>query len=123
MATKFGFTSSAVGEFFKILGEQNVPEEKVPTRLIEIASHFAQTRDELAALEPDDPHATELAHSAKQALESGRLAEADALLDQAKEGELAALRQAHELKQKAQEAEDRHALNGGSSRCPRFINI
>src|SRR6516162_7799554 len=68
LATKLGFTSAAVGEFFKILGEQDVPEEKVPARLAEIATHFAQTRDELAALESDDPHAAELAHSAKTAL-------------------------------------------------------
>jgi hypothetical protein len=111
LATKLGFTSAAVVEFFKIVGEQDVPEEKAPAKLVEVANHFAQTRDELAALEPDDPHAAELSHSAKEALDSGRLTEADALLDQAKEGELAALRQAHELKQKAQEAEDRHALN------------
>jgi tetratricopeptide (TPR) repeat protein len=111
LATKLGFTSAAVVEFFKILGEQSVPDEKVPVRLIDVATHFAQTRDELAALEPDDPHAAELTRSAKGALDSGRLTEADALLDQAKEGELAALRQARELKQKAQEAEDRHALN------------
>src|SRR6202011_6211626 len=44
-------------------------------------------------------------------LDSGRLIEADALLDQAREVELAALRQARELEQKAHEAEDRHALN------------
>jgi hypothetical protein len=56
LATKFGFTSTAVGQFFRILGERKVPEDKVPARLIEIATHFAQTRDELAALEPDDPH-------------------------------------------------------------------
>jgi tetratricopeptide (TPR) repeat protein len=88
-----------------------VPEEKIPARLIEIATHFAQTRGELAALEPDDPHAAELTRSAKAALDAGRLTEADGLLDQAKEAEPAALRQAHELKEKAQEAEDRHALN------------
>jgi tetratricopeptide (TPR) repeat protein len=111
LATKLGFTSAAVVEFFKILGEQDVPEEKIPVRLIEVANHFTQTRDELAALEPDDPHAAELARAAEKALDSGRLTEADELLDQAKEGELAALRQARELKQKAQEAEDRHALN------------
>jgi hypothetical protein len=75
LATKLGFTSSAVAEFFKILGEQNVPEEKIPVRLIEVATHFAQTRDELSALEPDDSHAAELARSAKQALDAGRLAE------------------------------------------------
>ena len=62
LATKLGFTSAAVVEFFKILGEQDVPEEKAPARLIEIATHFAQTRAELAALELDDPHAAELAH-------------------------------------------------------------
>ena len=49
--------------------------------------------------------------SAQSALDGGRLAEADNLLDQAKEAELAAFRQARGLKQKAQEAEDRHALN------------
>ena len=111
LATKLGFTSAAVVEFFKILGEQDVPEEKVPARLIEVAIHFAQTRDALATLAPDDPHTAELARSAKEVLDSGRLTEADILLDQAREGELAALRQARELKQKAQEAEDRHALN------------
>jgi hypothetical protein len=102
LGTKLGFTSAAVSEFFKIVGEQDVPEEKVPARLIEIASHFAQTRDQLGALEPDDPHTSELAKSAKQALDAGRLAEADGLLDQAQNAEMAALRQARELKQKAQ---------------------
>jgi tetratricopeptide (TPR) repeat protein len=111
LAEKLGFTSSAVAEFFKILGEQNVPDEKIPARLIEIATHFAQTRDELAALEPDDPHAAELTRSAKSALDAGRLTEADGLLEQAKEVELAAFRQARELKEKAQAAEDRHAVN------------
>ena len=97
LSTKLGFTSAAVAEFFKIFGEQNVPDEKIPARLIEVATHFAQTRDALAALEPDDPKAAALAASAKQALDGGRLAEADRLLDQAKEIELAALRQAREF--------------------------
>src|SRR5215213_3453436 len=111
LSTKLGFTSAAVVEFFKILGDQDVPDEKIPVRLIEIATHFSQTRDALKSLEPDDPKAAALAASAKQALDGGRLAEADRLLDQAKEIELAALRQAREFKQKAQRAEDRHALN------------
>jgi hypothetical protein len=94
LATQLGFTKAAVTEFFKIAGEKNIPEEKIPARLVEIGSHFAQTRDELAALAPDDAHAAELARSAKSALDGGRPAEADNLLDQAKEAELAALRQA-----------------------------
>jgi tetratricopeptide (TPR) repeat protein len=111
LAQKLGFTTSAVAEFFHILGEKSVPEEKIPVRLTEIATHFAQTRDELAALDSDDPHTAELARAAKTALDAGRLSEADNALDQAKEAELAAMRQARELRAKAQAAEDRHALN------------
>jgi hypothetical protein len=111
LAAKLGFTSAAVQEFFKMLGEQNVPEDQMPARLIEVATRFAKTRDELAALGTDDPVAAQLATSAKQALDAGQLATAASLLDRAKEGELAAIRQAHELRQMAQEAEDRHALN------------
>ena len=100
LGTKLGFTSAAVAEFFKILGEQNVPDEKIPVRLIEVATHFGQTRDVLAALAPDDPKSAALAASAKQAIDNGMLAEADRLLDQAKEIVLAALRQARELTRK-----------------------
>ena len=110
-ATKLGFTSAAVIEFFRILGEQHVPEEKLKDRLVEIATRFATTRDVLAALEPDDPRAAELVGQATDALDQGRLAEAEALLNQAKELEAAALREARKLRQRAQEAEDRHALN------------
>ena len=39
LAQKLGFTASTVAEFFKILGEQNVPQKKIPVRLIEIATH------------------------------------------------------------------------------------
>jgi hypothetical protein len=77
LATKLGFTSAAVGEFFKILDERDVPEEKIPARLIEVATHFAQTRDDLAALRPDNPHVAELARSAKEALDRGRLTEVE----------------------------------------------
>ena len=113
LAKELGFTSAAVAEFFRILGEEDVPAEKLSVRLVEIAAHFAQTRATPAALDPDDPQIAALVGSAPQALEAGRLSEADRLLDQAKAFELAALRQAQELKRRAQEAEDRHALNAG----------
>jgi hypothetical protein len=52
LAAKLGFTSSAVAEFFTILGQQNVPDEKIPARLIEIATHFAQTQKKLRRWSP-----------------------------------------------------------------------
>jgi tetratricopeptide (TPR) repeat protein len=111
LATKLGFTSAAVGEFLRILGKDDVPLEKLPERLTEIAQHFAQTRDTLAAIEPDDPYIIEIVGRATEALEAGRLSEADRLLDQANGAEMVALREAQELKKRAQEAEDRHALS------------
>jgi tetratricopeptide (TPR) repeat protein len=111
MAAKLGITTSAVGAFFKIIGEQNVSEDELAPRLIEIATHFRQTQCELGALKPDDRHAAELADQAKQALEAGRLDEADTLLDKAQEVERAGARQVLELRKKAQEAEDRYDLN------------
>src|SRR5215472_15175596 len=100
LAAKLGFTTSAVTEFLRILGQQDVREDTINERLVQIAAHFAEAQNELAALDPDDPHAVELADQARQALDAGRLTEADSLLDQAKEIELAAFRQAQELRKK-----------------------
>jgi hypothetical protein len=111
LTVKWGFTTDAVAEVFKIVGEQNVSDEKVPAKLIEIATHFALTHDALAALEPDDPHAAALTQQARKAFAAGRLTEADTLLERAKKLETAALGEARRLMQKAQEAIGRHALN------------
>jgi len=111
LGAKLGFTAAATAEVFRIVGEQNVPEEKAQAKLIEIATHFAQTREALAALDPDDPRAAALTRQAREAFGAGRLTEADTLLEQAKELETAALGEARRLLQKAQEAVDRHALN------------
>jgi hypothetical protein len=94
MGTRLGITTAAVAEFFKILGEQNVPEDKVPARLIEIATRFSQARDQLTDSALDDPHTAHLASSAKLALDGGHLEQADELLGQAQNIELTALRQA-----------------------------
>jgi hypothetical protein len=49
LAAELGFTTAAIVELFKILGEQDVPEEKLKDHLVEIATHFTATRDILAA--------------------------------------------------------------------------
>jgi len=112
MGAKLGFTTLAVTEFFRILGEQNVPEDKLTLRLVEIATHFSQTRREMAALDAEDPGAAELVRQAQAALDAGRLTEAEGMLGRARALEIAAYRQALELRNKAQEAEERHTLNG-----------
>ncbi len=70
-----------------------------------------ETHEALSAPDAKDKNSAELTRSAQQALNGGRLAEADALLEQAKDAEFAALRQARELEQQAREAQERYALN------------
>jgi hypothetical protein len=89
-----------VVEFFKILGEQNVPEEKVPVHLIEVATHFAQTREALAALEPDDPATRDIVERADAAMKAGRLDEADLLAMEAEQAEIAAARKTRQSRGK-----------------------
>ncbi len=81
LAAKLGFTSDAVAAVFKVVGKKDVPEESVSASLIEFATDYARVRDALAALKPDNPHAAELARQASEALDSGRLLEANALLE------------------------------------------
>lgn len=109
-ALKWKFTTAAVAEFFKIVGEQNVPDERVPAKLVEIATHFAQTREVLAALAPEDAQTSLLAKQAREAFDAGRLAEADALLARANELETASLDEARNMLRKEQEVVDRRTL-------------
>ena len=55
IAADLKITEDAVEGFFQTLGEQNVPSERLTTKLIEIASQFEAARRRLAALDPDDP--------------------------------------------------------------------
>jgi hypothetical protein len=71
LAEKQGFTTEAVTGFLRTLGEQNVPPEKIPTKLSEIATQAVATRQRLAALEPDDPATKALVDQAKAALDKG----------------------------------------------------
>jgi len=42
LATQLGLTSTALTEFFRILGEQNVPPEQMPKKLVDIAIKYKQ---------------------------------------------------------------------------------
>ena len=115
LGTQLGFTREAVIGFFRILGEQDVPLEQVPTKLGEIAARHRAMLDRWSVLDAGDPATAALAAEAKTAIDNGRYDEADALLLRAQEQDIAAARQAEQLAHDAQQAAERRWLRAAES--------
>jgi hypothetical protein len=79
LAEKLKLTTEAVTGFLQTLGEQNIPPEKIPTKLIEIATQAVATRQRLALLDLDDPVTKALVDQAKVELDKGHPDAASAL--------------------------------------------
>src|SRR5436190_3300054 len=63
-----------------ILGENDVPPERLAAKLVEIAERFKDLQATASAQPGDDPKIAGLKTDAQKAIEAGQLAEADALL-------------------------------------------
>src|SRR5438874_262934 len=65
---------------FEILGEINIPPERLAAKLIEIAERFKELQANAAAQPGDDPKIAALRADSQKAIDAGELAKADALL-------------------------------------------
>ena len=63
-ATQLGFTRAAVISFFRIVGEQDVPQEQIGTKLGEIAAKYRALMDRWSVLDTADPATAALAAQA-----------------------------------------------------------
>jgi len=63
-----------------ILGENDIPPERLATKLVEIAERFKDLQATASAQPGDDPKIAALKGDAQKAIEAGELARADALL-------------------------------------------
>jgi tetratricopeptide (TPR) repeat protein len=63
-----------------VLGENDIPLERLAAKLVEIAERFKDLRTMASAQPGDDPKIAALKTDAQKAIEAGQLAEADALL-------------------------------------------
>src|SRR6516162_2999745 len=63
-----------------ILGENDIPPERLAAKLVEIAERFKVLQATASAQPGDDPKIAALKTDAQKAIEAGQLAEADALL-------------------------------------------
>jgi tetratricopeptide (TPR) repeat protein len=63
-----------------ILGENDIPPERLAAKLVEIAERFKNLQETASAQPGDDPKIAALKADAQKAIEAGELAKADALL-------------------------------------------
>lgn len=109
-----GVTQGAAVEMLRIIGEQDVPLEKLPQKLAEVAEQYKSAMARLSALDPEDPVTRDLVQRAQAAIQSGHLEEADQLVSQAEQAELAAAHRTQQLAQQAQAAADQRLLRAAA---------
>lgn len=83
ISTEAPVERSAVATFLSILGEREVPTERLATALEEIAQRHLSLLQRLQTLTGDDPEVTTLRQRAAEAIQRGDYESADALLDEA----------------------------------------
>ncbi len=120
VSVKLGVTQQAALTLLRLLGEQNVPLERLPEKLGEITTRYKQAVERLDAIDvQDDPVTRALVEHAQAAIKDGHLAQADDLLSQAEQAEIAAAHQAQQLANQAQAAADRRLLHAAAASASR----
>jgi tetratricopeptide (TPR) repeat protein len=117
LSAKLAVTEAAVAGFFHILEQEQVSLELLPVKLAEIARRHKETLARMAALELADPKVQSLVDAARQAVEVGDYDRAEALLDQAEELGLAAIREGEAIAKRVREAIDQRRLSAAAVRA------
>lgn len=115
LSARLGVTNAAVLTLLHVLNEEDVPLERLPQKLGEIANQYKKLQAQLAALNPQNPSARRLAEQAETEIKAGRFAQAHELLRQVTQAAIAAAEQARELRQKAEFAEDEQLVQAAAS--------
>src|SRR5260221_3245070 len=81
LETDLDLNERQMREALRILGENEVPDEHLGARLVEIAGHFENLRSGALADPGDSPAIVALKSAVQKAIAAGELAKADALLE------------------------------------------
>jgi hypothetical protein len=71
LSSKLGVTQGAAVTMLRIIGQQDVPLEKLPQKLAEVAEQYKSAMERLTALDPQDPVTRDLVARAQAAIKSG----------------------------------------------------
>lgn len=91
LKVEYGIKDAAFVSFFKILEQESIPCAEWGAKLPEIAFRHKELLLRFEAVQSDDPQVKTLKEQAGQAIENGEYDRADALLNQAKERDRAAV--------------------------------
>jgi hypothetical protein len=116
LSSKLGVTEGAAVTMLRVIGQQDVPLEKLPQKLAEVAERYKSAMERLAVLDPQDPITRDLVARVDTAFKAGHLEEVDQLVSQAEQAEIAAAHQAQQLAQQAQAAADQRLLRAAHDR-------
>src|SRR5450755_3574814 len=81
LETDLDLNGRQMREALRILGENEVPDEHLGAKLVEIAGHFENLRSGASADPGDSPGIVALKLDVQNAIDAGELAKADALLE------------------------------------------
>jgi tetratricopeptide (TPR) repeat protein len=123
LSRKLETTQEAVRGFLSVLSDSEVPLERLPQTLAEIAQRHRDMLQRLSALNPEDPAIKAKIEDAREILTQASSAaaydRADALLAEAEESDVQAIREAEALEQEAREAVERKRQSAAATRTER----
>ncbi len=123
LSEQLNTNAEAVRGFLKILSANEVPLEKLPETLAEIARRHGEMLQRLEVLEPDTPETQAYIQQAHAMLSTAKGPQdydrADQLLEQAEAADMRALREAETLQREAMEAVRRKRLSAAANRAER----
>ncbi|WPD23643.1 MAG: tetratricopeptide repeat protein [Candidatus Electrothrix scaldis] len=97
---QLSITDLTLRNFFKILEENQVPRDDLDSKLRDIAAQYKELLARLATVQSEDPEVRRLKDEARQAIEAGKYAEAEDLLNRAEARDVQAI---EELEQAARQ--------------------
>jgi len=98
LSKRLGVTEDATKTLLRIVGEQDVPLERLSETLLRVANDYKGLQAQAAALNPDNPIARDLVTQAKAAIGIGQFEQAHQLLRQATQVQLAAAQTARQFR-------------------------
>ena len=115
LSTRLGVSEGAVRTFLHIVGEENLPSERLGEELLRVADDYRRLKAQAAALNPANPDAQGLVAQAQAEIDAGRFEQARELLHQATNIQVEAAQKARALREQAQFAEDEQMLGAARS--------
>ena len=115
LSKRLGVTEDATKTLLRIVGEQDVPLERLSETLNRVANDYKRLQEQAAALNLDNATARDLVTEARAAIDAGQFERAHQLLRDATRVQLAAAKAARRLREQAQAAEDAQMLGAASA--------